>query len=350
MKTKPNTRNQGANDERTAVLAHVRRFYNRKFKNGGAESVLDEWAALINWLLKRDDRYNRQPGGLGRKHRKRSFSEKLARTAAAVAAFLLAMSSPAQSLKIIYQHPTTVSCVAVDPVTGRSVTACFDGSVRTFSPALALDGTFKVASQLNACAMYNSQWAADDDASTSKTGVAVTPSGQVVKAADFAAVAGNATVYAIDKTGIWAVATSGAVYNRLTGKNWLISAGTPMGVELLPGGNLVTVALDGYLSVWKPDGTFIASKLVTSEGLNGVDVAGNRLVVTDWNLGIWILQADTLAVVYQAKETALIHSAKFAPDGAVLYVTQDGRFCRWDGASQIASPATSPVSKPGKRK
>ena len=64
---KPFTRNQGANDERTAVLAHVRRERNRKFKNGAAESELDDWDHLIAWLLKRDERYNPKRGGLGRR-------------------------------------------------------------------------------------------------------------------------------------------------------------------------------------------------------------------------------------------------------------------------------------------
>jgi hypothetical protein len=55
---KPKTYHQGANDERTAVLAKVRRL----IRDGWSEcSVLDH---LEEWLLQRNERYKAKAGGL----------------------------------------------------------------------------------------------------------------------------------------------------------------------------------------------------------------------------------------------------------------------------------------------
>lgn len=63
MKTKPKpTYNEGANDERDAILAHIRRLHS----HFGTE----EWRVkerLIKWLLGRAKRYNAAKGGLGKK-------------------------------------------------------------------------------------------------------------------------------------------------------------------------------------------------------------------------------------------------------------------------------------------
>jgi hypothetical protein len=56
MRTK--TYHQGANDERTAILAKIRRM--RGFQRG-------KWLvrrSLINWLLQRNERYKKRKGGL----------------------------------------------------------------------------------------------------------------------------------------------------------------------------------------------------------------------------------------------------------------------------------------------
>ena len=60
---KPNTRNQGANDERTATLAHFRRL-KRQATNEGRRDWIDQ--RLIRWALRRNERYNRKAGGLGK--------------------------------------------------------------------------------------------------------------------------------------------------------------------------------------------------------------------------------------------------------------------------------------------
>lgn len=56
MKTKTYT--AGANAERTAILAHVRRI------NKGTPCF--HLITLVGWLLKRAERCNRKKGGLGR--------------------------------------------------------------------------------------------------------------------------------------------------------------------------------------------------------------------------------------------------------------------------------------------
>ena len=60
------TPNWGANKERTAILAYVRRERAQLVKQGASESTLDQWDGLIQWLLNRNERYNVQPGGLGK--------------------------------------------------------------------------------------------------------------------------------------------------------------------------------------------------------------------------------------------------------------------------------------------
>ena len=61
---RPKTYHEGANDERTSILAKVRR--ERKRLGPGRE---DAWrdqclAALEKWLLQRNERYKKNPGGL----------------------------------------------------------------------------------------------------------------------------------------------------------------------------------------------------------------------------------------------------------------------------------------------
>lgn len=64
MKTKTFT--AGANSERDAIKAHVKRVRAKLFRDGAAESVLDRWDDLTAWLLLRDDRYEHKPKGIGK--------------------------------------------------------------------------------------------------------------------------------------------------------------------------------------------------------------------------------------------------------------------------------------------
>lgn len=74
MKPKPKTYHEGANDERTAILAKVRRMIEaRKLENINAalkrKSKLkytwhQELSYLETWLLQRNERYKKRNGGL----------------------------------------------------------------------------------------------------------------------------------------------------------------------------------------------------------------------------------------------------------------------------------------------
>lgn len=67
-KSKPNPKsyNEGANDERDAVLAHVRR-RKHKMEDSGYHGIACEFGLVEKWLLGRAKRYNKAKGGLGRK-------------------------------------------------------------------------------------------------------------------------------------------------------------------------------------------------------------------------------------------------------------------------------------------
>ena len=58
------TPNDGANVERSATLAYVRRLKRRMTFNWTAELALE---TIENWLKERAARYNAKPFGLGRK-------------------------------------------------------------------------------------------------------------------------------------------------------------------------------------------------------------------------------------------------------------------------------------------
>ena len=50
----------GANKERTAILAKVRRMHRNELRG---DPALED---LIAWLLQRNERYNKRKGGLGK--------------------------------------------------------------------------------------------------------------------------------------------------------------------------------------------------------------------------------------------------------------------------------------------
>jgi len=63
MKTKPNTAQAGAQAERDAVLAYVRRLHLRTPMPSGEFNVTGK---IVAWLRERKKRYDARPGGLGR--------------------------------------------------------------------------------------------------------------------------------------------------------------------------------------------------------------------------------------------------------------------------------------------
>lgn len=66
MSNRPKTPNQGANDERTAILAHLRRLLRRAERTTDSPRMI-LLAELIGWLQHRNERYNARTRGLGRK-------------------------------------------------------------------------------------------------------------------------------------------------------------------------------------------------------------------------------------------------------------------------------------------
>lgn len=58
---RPRTFHQGANAERTAILAHVRRKVGKQPKD---THVMIDGTDLVKWLLGRNERYKKNPGGL----------------------------------------------------------------------------------------------------------------------------------------------------------------------------------------------------------------------------------------------------------------------------------------------
>jgi len=262
-------------------------------------------------------------------------------------------------MKVLFQQAYTISGVATDH--SSIATSDFSGFVRLFN----LEGQVMLAeqraTQLNAVALRGSVIASDDDASTLKTGVAITTTGQIITQVDFSLT--NAT--AIDKTGRYAVTTTQLIKDRISGVVWRVVPYElgydkwPMGVELMPDGRLVTVGLDGYIRVWLGQQQF-AVKQLAGNGCNSVDVSadGARIVVTHWGKtagsnpqpGIIVLDGQ-LNTLYEAVENyVIIHQARFLPDNSIVYGTHAGALCLWDGSSPIFTNPPSPAtpSKPGK--
>jgi hypothetical protein len=61
IKPSPKTYHEGANDERTAILAKVRRMVGEQPED---TVVAVNGTALIQWLLQRNERYKKRNGGL----------------------------------------------------------------------------------------------------------------------------------------------------------------------------------------------------------------------------------------------------------------------------------------------
>lgn len=262
-------------------------------------------------------------------------------------------------MRVIYQHPNTVSGVSVDH--WSIATSCFDGFVRLFNLTGQVLMAEKRGSQLNAVATRAGVVASDDDTSTLKTGVAITAGGQAVRQSDF----GRDGILAIDKTGRYGTCTDQNCYDRTGGGSFRVVPiqfgydKWAMGVELDLSGQLLIASLDGYLRAWK-DFAVVKAQFLAANGLNGVDTSldGSRIVVTHWGRetsgnalpGLVVLNG-ALEPLYFATESTVVHQARFLPDNTIVYGTADGRLCHWDGNSPIyTAPAPVPVSKPGKHR
>ncbi len=271
-------------------------------------------------------------------------------------------------MRLLYQHPTTVSGVSVD---GSSIaTSCFDGFVRLFNLEGQVILAEQRASQLNAVALRGGVIASDDDLNTAKTGVAITLAGQIIMESDF----GVGNIAAIDKTGQFAVAHNPSTleircHDRLSGNSWVCVPAAlghdkwAMGVELLDSQHIVIVSLDGYVRVWNvASQAVVRERLLAANGFNGVDTNadGSRIVVTHWGettgsnpvAGIMVLDAALNPLIKAVENGNFIHQARFLTSGQVVYGTADGRLCQWDGLSQIyVTPVpVPPTPKPPKGK
>ena len=60
---KPKTYTAGANAERTAIIAKVKRTRNKCEAGSNPRLILDN---LLDWLSERDSRYNKKKGGVGK--------------------------------------------------------------------------------------------------------------------------------------------------------------------------------------------------------------------------------------------------------------------------------------------
>ena len=65
MRTKVKSAEWGANKERTAILAKVRRMLSKNDPRGACKMFIDG-EALETWLLQRNERYQKRKGGLGK--------------------------------------------------------------------------------------------------------------------------------------------------------------------------------------------------------------------------------------------------------------------------------------------
>lgn len=248
------------------------------------------------------------------------------------------------------QHPSTVSGVAVNDF-GQVATSCYDGNVRKFSATGSLLSSYDVTpgttgQDLRSIAARDGTvvWSRD-------YAVAIRDDGSICLAGS---VPTASMVRGISKRGLFAVADDLMVYNLAAGLKWPVgnisAARPPMGV-CEDGANVWTCGLDGYLREFTATGQLRFAKLITTEGLNSVDVSSNRVVVTDWAKGVWLLDKAG-NVVSRAVESTLVYQAKFLPDGNIVYGTHDGRLCAWDGVSVSSTnppPALNPKSKRGKR-
>lgn len=62
MMKRKQTYTAGANAERDSIKAHIRRLL-RGMRSEGGRCALE---SLFKWILKRDERYNKRAGGLGK--------------------------------------------------------------------------------------------------------------------------------------------------------------------------------------------------------------------------------------------------------------------------------------------
>lgn len=264
-------------------------------------------------------------------------------------------------------HPTTVTGVAVDPVSQRVATSCDDGNLRVFTAGGLLVGAADVSpgtiDQSRRAVAYRGF------AITSEYGeaaVAIDPDGMVIRPAD---VPSTRFVRGISTSGRYAVADDLMCYDLVTGNSWMCvywngyptvnPLDWPMAVAEAPNGEVATGDLGGTLSIWT-NGTLVATKTFSfssATALNAVDWSpdGSKLAVSTMDAntpyGLLIIDRATLNILMHATDWYLVRSVKWLADGSLIYGTSDGRLVRWDGVSVTAPVVMTPTEPtPGKGK
>lgn len=265
----------------------------------------------------------------------------------------------------VYQHPTTVSGVAVDE-SGDIATSCFDGRLRRFTSEGSIyadeDVSPGTGPQDRQCVAFRFGRAICGE--NQEYGIAIRDNASICRPADVPVpiIAGSNPekrwiVRDISRRARYAVADDRICYNLENGAQWKFAFNIQDSMFAPPAcaedaDGVWTAGPDGNVKLWGPSGEFKLLTFISSQGLNSVDANLDKVVVTDWAMGIHIL--DRLGnILVSAAEIALIHQAKFLNDGRVVYGTADGRLVCWDGVSFAETPAPPsepPTSSKGKGK
>jgi hypothetical protein len=267
----------------------------------------------------------------------------------AVCLVLASISHTEATMTNIFQHPNTVSGVAVE--NGVIATACFDGYMRVIEPTGHLIYAEPRAAQLYSVAIRDGLVATDTDAYSGRDPVAIASDGTVVRSGDFSA---TVRMTGISKSGNWAVGQDLQCRHRLTQHAFIATPTVnalswPMAVEEAPDGTLVIAGLDGWVRRYTTAGTLLAATFLDPNGVTSVDVATDgRILCVDFTGSVYLLSPG-LSVVSQAKLPSLGYSCRFYEESAVIGV-HSGALVKWDLAPDAAPVATAIEPKKGKRK
>lgn len=260
----------------------------------------------------------------------------------------------------LYQHPTTVSDLAVDAAGSLQLaTSCYDGNVRLFASPVAGPPVLTElrASELNCVALRAGVIGSDaDTASGLKEGVAVAPTLQVVHGADFTS---GTRIIDCDPSGRYGVGLDQVAYDRGLNRTWRVVPETagfdkwPMAIRTSFGA-VITGDQTGLIKFWHEDYlTLLHSWLAPAPVIN-LDVCadGTRVLVCDENRGLSVFTRAGV-LLKRVTELSLVHAAVWLPNNYIAYGTHDGRLCLWDGISDLvfAPIGGATTAKPtGKRK
>ena len=262
----------------------------------------------------------------------------------------------------IYQHPTTVSDLAVDAGgTGKIATSCYDGNVRLFASATPGAPIYveKRANELNCVALRGGTIASDADTTSGlKEGVAVDGLGNIITAGAFGAAAYR--IIRIDASGRFGLSTNQLCYDRTLGVCWRVVP-EAAGFDKWPMAlcrsfdSVVIASQDKTVRFWYESTRLLVNEWPLPAAPIAMDVAadGARVLVADENCTLSTYTRSGV-LLKRVKELSLVHGAAFLADGRVVYGTHDGRLCVWDGVSDLVfgtvSSGTTASKTTGKKR